>query len=86
VPVVLFNHSGIGVTEISRDHDLGSTVHHREAGIGVPQAMKANWGSDLGSRTGFHHGASLMRRTPGAAARLREHRLGASAFECEPGE
>src|SRR5215831_15628628 len=82
MPIVLFNHARVGVTQILRHHEQRHAVHRGVACPRVPEPVETDSRRDLRTNDGFSHRTKLMRNAP----LLAEHRFvpgapGSESFE-----
>jgi len=73
MPIVLFNHTRIGVTQILRHHEQRHAVHHGVACPRVPEPVETDRRVDPSVDARLRHRAELVRRPPGCAIRLAQH-------------
>src|SRR5262249_2570303 len=73
MPIVLFNHARIGVTQILRHHEQRHAIHHGVACPRVPEPVETDRWVDPSVDAGFRHRAEVGGWPPGFARRPRQH-------------
>jgi hypothetical protein len=73
MPIVLFNHARVGVTQVLRHHEQRHAVHNCMACPGVPERVETDRRLDLSVLTRLRRRAELVRGTPRLAVGFAQH-------------
>ena len=79
MPIVLFHHARVGMTQVLRHDEQRHAVHDGVACPGVPERVETDWRVDLSVLTCLRHRAKLVRGTPQLAVGFAQHDFAAGA-------